>query len=158
VDVAFWESFGKGWYGDAKKELKLPTVNAFKADYGWLLLLNAQSVQGHTNVPRCCAGLLPQLPTDPENDVLFTWNGTTSGVKARACCVALAVHGFDVTLAVLGYCAHPQVPNADWIAKDRAGLMFCDATSAVFAQDVTINKLDVITYSWQKVCTCLCLL
>ncbi len=101
VDVAFWESFGKGWYGDAKNQLKL-NVNAFKADYG----------------------VLPKLPTDPENDVLFTWNGTTSGVK---------------------------VPNGDWIAKDRAGLMFCDATSAVFAQDVAIDKLDVVTYSWQKV-------
>lgn len=101
MDVAFWESFGKGWYGDAKNQLKL-NVNAFKADYG----------------------VLPKLPTDPENDVLFTWNGTTSGV---------------------------MVPNADWIAKDRAGLVFCDATSAVFAQDVTISKLDVVTYSWQKV-------
>jgi phosphoserine aminotransferase len=101
VDVAFWESFGKGWYSDTKSHLKLK-CNAFKADYGHL----------------------PTLPTDPENDILFTWNGTTSGV---------------------------MVPNADWIPKDRAGLVFCDATSAVFAQDVKIDKCDVVTYSWQKV-------
>ncbi len=103
VDVFSWEAFGKGWASDIKKELKLTDVNYYSADYG-------------------------QLPdfskADFNRDVIFTWNGTTSGVK---------------------------VPNGDWIADDREGLTFCDATSAVFAMDMPWEKLDVVTYSWQKV-------
>ncbi|MBN2199842.1 MAG: phosphoserine transaminase [Candidatus Aminicenantes bacterium] len=103
VDVLYWESFGKGWATDIEKQLKLPNVRVFKADYG----------------------KLPDLKqVDFSNDVVFVWNGTTSGVK---------------------------VPNGDWIPDDRRGLTLCDATSAVFAQDVPCHKLDVITYSWQKV-------
>lgn len=103
VDVLYWESFGQGWATDIQKQLKLPNVRVFKADYG----------------------KLPDLKqVDFSNDVVFVWNGTTSGVK---------------------------VPNGDWIPDGRAGLTLCDATSAVFAQDVPCHKLDVITFSWQKV-------
>ena len=103
VDVLYWESFGKGWAGDIQKQLKLSNVNILEADYG----------------------LLPDLSTvNFENDVVFTWNGTTSGVK---------------------------VPNGDWIDADRDGLTLCDATSAVFAMELPWDKLDVTTYSWQKV-------
>lgn len=102
VDVAHWESFGTGWYSDATKELKLENVRQFSADYGHLPNMNE---------------------IDSDHDVLFPWNGTTSGVR---------------------------VPNADFIKEDRKGLTFCDATSAVFAQDVELEKCDVLTYSWQK--------
>jgi phosphoserine aminotransferase len=103
VDVLVWESFGQGWATDIQKQLKLPNTRVFKADYG----------------------KIPDLgQVDFKNDVVFVWNGTTSGAK---------------------------VPNGDWIPDDREGLTLCDATSAVFAQDVPIAKLDVITYSWQKV-------
>ena len=103
VDVFAWESFGAGWVSDISKQLKLNNVNIYKAGYG----------------------LLPDLSkANPDHDVVFTWNGTTSGVK---------------------------VPNADWISADRKGLTICDATSAVFAMDLPWEKLDVITYSWQKV-------
>ena len=103
VDVFFWESFGKGWANDIEKELKLTNVRVFKADYG----------------------KLPDLSqADFKNDIVFTWNGTTGGVK---------------------------VPNGDWIADNREGLTICDATSAVFAMDIPWKKLDVATYSWQKV-------
>ncbi len=102
VDVCSWESFGAGWHADITKQLKLE-VNHISADYG----------------------LLPDLTqTNPDHDIVFTWNGTTSGVK---------------------------VPNADWIADDRQGLTICDATSAVFAMQMPWEKLDVVTYSWQKV-------
>jgi phosphoserine aminotransferase len=102
VTVAAWESFGQGWVTDAVKQLKIdPTV--LTADYGDL----------------------PDLASiDPAHDVVFTWNGTTSGVK---------------------------VANAEWIAADREGLTICDATSAAFAMDLDWPKLDVVTYSWQKV-------
>lgn len=102
VTTLAWESFGEGWVTDAAKQLKLdPTV--IRADYGQL----------------------PDLTqVDWSNDVLFTWNGTTSGVR---------------------------VPNGDWIADDRAGLSFADATSAVFAYDLPWDKIDVATFSWQKV-------
>jgi phosphoserine aminotransferase len=103
VDVFSWESFGAGWASDCKGQLKLPDLRLFKADYGQL----------------------PDLKqADWNRDVVFTWNGTTSGVK---------------------------VPNGDWIASDRQGLSICDATSAVFAMDVPWQKLDVVTWSWQKV-------
>jgi phosphoserine aminotransferase len=102
VTAIAWESFGEGWVTDAAKQLKLdPTV--LKADYGQLPDLDA---------------------VDWSNDVLFTWNGTTSGVR---------------------------VPNGDWIAGDREGLSFNDATSGVFAYDMPWDKLDVTTFSWQKV-------
>ncbi|MEO1042453.1 MAG: phosphoserine transaminase [Pseudomonadota bacterium] len=102
VTVAAWESFGLDWVKDAVDELKIePTV--LQADYGAIPDLDA---------------------IDPSHDVVFTWNGTTSGVR---------------------------VPNADWIASDREGLTICDATSAAFAQDLDWDKLDVVTYSWQKV-------
>jgi phosphoserine aminotransferase len=102
VTTLAWESFGEGWVTDAAKQLKLdPTV--IRADYGQLPDLGA---------------------VDWSNDVLFTWNGTTSGVR---------------------------VPNGDWIADDRTGLSFADATSAVFAYDLPWDKIDVATFSWQKV-------
>ena len=103
VDVCYWESFGQGWLTDIVKQLKLKEVNEFTADYGELPDLT------NTNV---------------EHDIVFTWNGTTSGVK---------------------------VENADWISEDRKGLTICDATSAVFAMDIPWEKIDVATYSWQKV-------
>lgn len=102
VTALAWESFGEGWITDAAKQLKLdPTV--VRADYGQLPDLNQ---------------------VDWSNDVLFTWNGTTSGVR---------------------------VPDGDWIADDRQGLCFADATSAVFAYDLPWDKIDVATFSWQKV-------
>ncbi|WP_262694932.1 phosphoserine transaminase [Kordiimonas aquimaris] len=103
VDVLAWESFGAGWVTDVAKQLKLEDVNIYKGDYG----------------------KLPDLAAvDCDRDVVFTWNGTTSGVK---------------------------VPNADWINADRKGLTICDATSAAFAMELPFEKLDVVTYSWQKV-------
>jgi phosphoserine aminotransferase len=102
IDVFAWESFGAGWVNDVAKQLKLKDVRIFEAGYG----------------------ALPDLTQyDPKRDVVFTWNGTTSGVR---------------------------VPNADWIPADREGLAICDATSAVFAMDLPWAKLDVITWSWQK--------
>lgn len=103
VDVLAWESFGSGWVSDIQKQLKLEDVRAMVADYGELPDLSA---------------------VDFSRDVVFTWNGTTSGVK---------------------------VPNGDWIPSDREGLTICDATSAVFAMDIPWEKIDVATYSWQKV-------
>lgn len=103
VDVLAWESFGSGWGADCKNQLKLADLNVYKADYG----------------------TLPDLSkVDWKRDVVFTWNGTTSGVR---------------------------VANGDWIAADRDGLAICDATSAVFAMDMPWDKLDVVTWSWQKV-------
>jgi len=103
VDVLAWESFGQGWVTDVEKQLRLEDVRVFDADYGDL----------------------PDLgQVDPERDVVFTWNGTTSGVR---------------------------VPDGAWIAGDRGGLTLCDATSAAFAMDLSWAKLDVATWSWQKV-------
>ncbi|PZU64321.1 phosphoserine transaminase [Agrobacterium pusense] len=103
VDMLAWESFGAGWVTDVVKQLKLKDVRKFEADYG----------------------MLPNLAeVDFDRDVVFTWNGTTSGVR---------------------------VPNADFIPADRKGLTICDATSAAFAQDMDFTKLDVVTFSWQKV-------
>jgi phosphoserine aminotransferase len=102
VTLIAWESFGEGWVNDGVKELKLKDVTTLKAGYG----------------------ALPDLDkVDPASDIVFTWNGTTSGVR---------------------------VPNADWIAADRAGLSICDATSAAFSQPLEWSKLDVATFSWQK--------
>jgi phosphoserine aminotransferase len=102
VTLLAWESFGEGWVNDVAKELKIKDVTTLKAAYGEL----------------------PDLTkVDPSSDVVFTWNGTTSGVR---------------------------VPNADWIAPGRAGLTICDATSAAFAQPLEWGKLDVVTFSWQK--------
>jgi phosphoserine aminotransferase len=102
VDMLAWESFGEGWITDVQKQLKLDNVRVLKAPYGEL----------------------PDLTTvNFDNDVVFTWNGTTSGVR---------------------------VPNADWIPADRKGLTICDATSAAFAQNLDFSKLDVVTFSWQK--------
>ncbi|WP_119309507.1 phosphoserine transaminase [Cohaesibacter haloalkalitolerans] len=103
TDILVWESFGAGWATDVVKQLKLDDVRVMKADYGQIPDLGA---------------------VDFSRDVVFTWNGTTSGVR---------------------------VPNGDWIAADREGLTICDATSAAFAQDLDWEKLDVVTYSWQKV-------
>src|ERR1700726_4768613 len=101
VDMLAWENFGEGWVTDVE-QLRLPDVRGLKAPYG----------------------RLPDLSeVDPARDVVFTWNGTTSGVR---------------------------VPNGDWIAADRAGLAICDATSAAFAQRLDWPKLDVVTFSWQK--------
>jgi phosphoserine aminotransferase len=103
VTMLAWESFGEGWVGDVQKELRLKDVTFLTAGYGELPDLTA---------------------VDWSNDVVFTWNGTTSGVR---------------------------VPNGDWIAADRQGLAICDATSAAFAQPLDWGKLDVATFSWQKV-------
>jgi phosphoserine aminotransferase len=103
VDILAWESFGQGWATDVVKQLKLDDVRALDADYGEL----------------------PDLATvDFTRDVVFTWNGTTSGVR---------------------------VPDGSWIPDDRAGLTLCDATSAAFAMDLPWDKLDIVTWSWQKV-------
>jgi len=103
VDIFAWESFGKGWLTDALKQLKLQDLHSYTADYG----------------------ALPDMSqANPEHDCVFTWNGTTSGVR---------------------------VANADWINERRSGLTICDATSAVFAMQMPWEKLDVVTYSWQKV-------
>ncbi|KAF0118925.1 MAG: phosphoserine aminotransferase [Rhodospirillaceae bacterium] len=103
VDMLAWENFGEGWVTDVVKQLKLKDVRVFRADYG----------------------LLPDVTqVDPTRDVVFTWNGTTSGVR---------------------------MPDGDWIAADREGLVVCDATSAVFAMELPWDKLDVVTWSWQKV-------
>jgi phosphoserine aminotransferase len=102
VDMLAWESFGAGWVTDAVKQLKLD-ARIVEAPYGEIADLSA---------------------VDPAHDVVFTWNGTTSGVR---------------------------VPNADWISAEREGVVICDATSAVFAQALDWPKLDVVTYSWQKV-------
>lgn len=103
LDILAWESFGQEWVQDVTNELKLDNVRLMKANYG----------------------SLPNLgEVDFNHDVVFLWNGTTSGVR---------------------------VPNGDWIPADRQGLTICDATSAVFAMDVAWEKLDVVTYSWQKV-------
>ena len=103
VDVLVWESFGAGWASDIKGQLKLDNVRVLEADYGELPDLSA---------------------VDFNNDVVFTWNGTTSGVR---------------------------VPDGNWIADNRAGLTICDATSAAFASDLPWDRLDVTTFSWQKV-------
>jgi len=102
VDMLAWESFGAGWVTDVQKQLKLDDVRIFDAPYGEL----------------------PDLAqVDFARDVVFTWNGTTSGVR---------------------------VPDAEWIPADRQGLTICDATSAAFAQKLDFAKLDVVTFSWQK--------
>lgn len=103
VEMLVWESFGAGWAGDVVKQLKLDDVKVTEAAYGQI----------------------PDLAkVDFNRDVVFTWNGTTSGVKA---------------------------PNGDWIPADRQGLVIADSTSAVFAMEMPWDKLDVVTYSWQKV-------
>ncbi len=102
VTMIAWESFGEGWVTDVARQLKLKDVTTIKAPYG----------------------ALPDLSkVDPASDIVFTWNGTTSGVR---------------------------VPNADWISASRAGITICDATSAAFAQPLDWAKLDVVTFSWQK--------
>ena len=103
VDMLAWESFGKGWVSDVKQQLGLDDIRVLEAPYGELPDLSA---------------------VDPARDCVFTWNGTTSGVR---------------------------VPNGEWIADDREGLTICDATSAAFAMDLPWPKLDVVTWSWQKV-------
>jgi phosphoserine aminotransferase len=103
VDLFAWESFGEDWVTDTVKQLKLKDSRIFKAPYGEL----------------------PNLAeADPKHDVVFLWNGTTSGVR---------------------------VPNGDWISDAREGITICDATSAAFAMDIPWKKLDVATFSWQKV-------
>ena len=103
VDVFAWESFSRGWADEIISQLGLEDTRVFEADYG----------------------SLPDLAqADPSRDVVFTWNGTTSGVR---------------------------VPDGNWIAEDREGLSICDATSAVFAMELPWDRLDVTTYSWQKV-------
>ncbi|MBX3526540.1 MAG: phosphoserine transaminase [Rhodoblastus sp.] len=102
VDLLAWESFGEGWVTDVVKQLQLKDTRTLKSGYG--------------EIPN-----LAEVNCD--NDVVFTWNGTTSGVR---------------------------IPNADWIAADRKGLTICDATSAAFAQNLDFAKLDVVTFSWQK--------
>ena len=103
VDILAWENFGKDWVTDVIDQLKIKNVNKHIADYG----------------------KLPDLSkVNFDNDVIFTWNGTTSGVR---------------------------VPNANWIPEDRKGLTICDATSGIFAMEINYSKLDVITWSWQKV-------
>lgn len=103
VDMVAWESFGSGWVSDVMKQLKLADARKIEAGYGEL----------------------PDLTEiNFDHDVVFTWNGTTSGVR---------------------------VPNGDFIPADRKGLTICDATSAAFAQELEFDKLDVVTYSWQKV-------
>lgn len=103
VDMLAWESFGKGWVTDVVKQLKLQDTRIMEAEYGDIPDLGA---------------------VDFSRDVVFTWNGTTSGVR---------------------------VPNGDWISADREGLTICDATSAAFAMDLPWDRLDAVTYSWQKV-------
>ncbi|GHD63264.1 phosphoserine aminotransferase [Thalassobaculum fulvum] len=103
VDMLAWESFGAGWVTDVTKQLKLQDVRVIEADYGQIVDLAS---------------------VDFSRDVVFTWNGTTSGVR---------------------------VPNGDWIPADREGLTICDATSAAFAMELPWDKLDVVTWSWQKV-------
>src|ERR671913_1812663 len=103
VDMLTWESFGEGWVTDVAKQLKLKDARVLKAPYGQIADLKV---------------------VDWTHDVVFTWNGTTSGVR---------------------------VPNGDWIAADREGLTICDATSAAFAMNLPWDKLDVVTWSWQKV-------
>ena len=103
VDVLAWENFGKDWVIDVLEQLKIENVNSYVADYG----------------------KLPDLKkVNFKNDVIFTWNGTTAGVR---------------------------VPDAQWIPDSREGLTMCDATSGIFAMDIDFNKLDVISWSWQKV-------
>jgi phosphoserine aminotransferase len=102
VDALAWESFGEGWITDIVKQLKLKDTRVLKAGYGEIVDLASVNF---------------------DNDVVFTWNGTTSGVRA---------------------------PNGDWIPADRKGLTICDATSAAFAQKLPWDKLDVVTFSWQK--------
>lgn len=103
VDILAWEAFSSGWAADCRNQLRLKDLRVFNADYG----------------------KLPDLhQVDWTRDVVFAWNGTTSGVR---------------------------IPNGDWIAADRQGLSICDATSAVFAMDIPWDKLDVVTWSWQKV-------
>ena len=103
VDVLAWENFGKDWVIDVVDQLKIKNLNVFEADYGDLPNLSKVNFN---------------------NDVIFTWNGTTSGVR---------------------------VPNGDWIPDDREGLTICDATSAIFAMPIDYRKCDVLTWSWQKV-------
>ena len=103
VDILAWENFGKDWIQDVVKQLQLSQINVYDVNYGDFPDIGKVNFQ---------------------NDVIFTWNGTTSGVK---------------------------VPNADWIPDDREGLTICDATSAIFAMPIDYQKCDVLTWSWQKV-------
>ena len=103
VDALTWESFGEGWVTDIEKQLKIKDLRVMRAPYG--------------QIPDLAA-------VDFDHDVVFPWNGTTSGAR---------------------------IPNGDWIKADRKGLTICDATSAAFAMDLPWDKLDVVTWSWQKV-------